>query len=205
MLTAALVLLLSFQGLAQVEVEKDTVKEFPNVEASPELFRLGEDETLKDTSTYVSQDTGHSPALATWLSVALPGAGQIYNDKWWKVPIIYTGFAVSGYYIYENNRQLQIWSDIIDQRLDSTQTDIYEGIYSDNQLFTIQNSYRRYRDLSIIFTVAIYGLQILDANVDAHLYNFDVTDDISLNWEPTLAADPRINGLIYGASVSIRF
>lgn len=197
-------LLLSFTGAAQVVPENDSIKEFPQPEVSPELFRLGQDESLRGENVRNVEDTTHSASKATWLSVALPGAGQIYNDKWWKVPIIYAGFTATGYYIYDNNRQLEFWSNIIDQRLDTGQTDQYEGIYSDNQLFTIQNTYRRYRDLSIILTVAIYGLQILDANVDAHLYNFDVSDDISLQWEPTFVADPRM-GLIYGASVRINF
>lgn len=202
--TAAFLLLLSFSVTAQVVSENDTVKEFPTPEASQELFRIGQDETLQGENVVEVPDTGHSPSKATWLSVALPGAGQVYNGKWWKVPIIYGGFATSGYFIIENNRQYDFWSEIIDQRLDSTQSDIYEGVYTDNQLFTIQNEYRRLRDLSIIITVAIYGLQILDANVDAHLYSFDVTDDISLNWEPTFVADPRF-GAVYGASIRLNF
>ncbi len=202
--TAAFLLLLSFSVTAQVVSENDTVKEFPTPEASQELFRIGQDETLQGENVVEVPDTGQSPSKATWLSVALPGAGQVYNGKWWKVPIIYGGFATSGYFIIENNRQYDFWSEIIDQRLDSTQSDIYEGVYTDNQLFTIQNEYRRLRDLSIIITVAIYGLQILDANVDAHLYSFDVTDDISLNWEPTFVADPRF-GAVYGASIRLNF
>lgn len=198
-------LLFSFSGFAQVELENDSIKEFPPLEASPDLFRLGQDETLADENAVVEEpDTGHSPALATWLSVALPGAGQIYNDRWWKVPIIYAGFATTGYFIVDNNRELQFWTDVIDSRLDSTITDDYEGIYTTNQLFSIQNTYRRNRDLSIILTVVVYGLQVLDANVDAHLYNFDVTDDISFKWQPTFIADPRM-GLIYGASFNLQF
>ncbi|KAB2817553.1 DUF5683 domain-containing protein [Phaeocystidibacter marisrubri] len=205
-MTAAFVLLLSFSGTAQVEegeTENDSIHELPNLEADPNLFRFGQSSDLEAPKTEVEEDTGHSPTKATLLSL-IPGGGQIYNDKWWKVPIIYGGLATSGYFIYDNNQQLRFWTNIINQRLDSTQTDEYEGIYSDNQLFTIQNSYRRYRDLSIIITVAIYGLQILDANVDAHLYNFDVSDDISLHWEPTFVADPRL-GAVYGASFRIRF
>lgn len=204
-MTAASVLLLSFSGLAQneTESENDSIHRFPQPEASQNLFRVGEAEEFQ-SDRIVIQDSGHSPSKATWLSVVLPGAGQVYNDKWWKVPIIYGGFATSGYFIYDNNRQLRFWTNIIDQRLDSSQTDVYEGIYNTNQLFTIQNSYRRFRDLSIIVTIAIYGLQILDANVDAHLYNFDVSDNLSFEWEPTFVADPRF-GAIYGASVTLRF
>lgn len=203
-MTAAFVLLFSFSGNAQVVPERDTVREFPKPEASQDLFRIGQDKSLQGERVIVEQDTTHSAARATWLSAALPGAGQVYNDKWWKVPIIYGGFAATGYYIYLNNQELSFWSDVIDMRLDDSQTDDYVGIYSDNQLFTIQNSYRRYRDLSIIFTAVVYGLQILDANVDAHLYNFDVSDDLSMNWEPALQADPRF-GLVYGASFTLNF
>lgn len=185
------------------ESENDTIREFPKPEASPDLFKIGQGEEFR-TEAVEEPDTGHSPSKATWLSVALPGAGQVYNDRWWKVPIIYAGFAATSYYIVDNNRELQFWTNIIDQRLDSTQTDEYVGIYNNEQLFTIQNSYRRSRDLSIILTVAIYGLQILDANVDAHLYYFDISDDISLDWQPTFTANMNM-GLVYGASFRLRF
>lgn len=197
-------LLLSFSGRAQVVPENDSIKEFPKPEVSKELFSLGQDPTLSGDVQATPMDTSHSPSKATWLSAALPGAGQIYNGKWWKAPIIYGGFAATTYFIIENDKQLNFWSEVIDQRLDPDQTDEYALVYSDSQLFSIQNTYRRNRDLSIILTVAVYGLQILDANVDAHLYNFDVSDDISLHWEPTFVADSQV-GMYYGASLSIRF
>lgn len=206
-MTAAFLLLLSFSALAQnegSETENDSIKEFPKLAPDTTLFRLGRSSGLAEGEVVEVVDTGHSPTKATLLSTFLPGAGQVYNGKWWKVPIVYGGFAASTYFIVDNNRELQFWSRIIEQRLDTNQTDEYEGIYGDNQLFAIQNEYRRLRDLSIIVTVAIYGLQILDANVDAHLYNFDVTEDISLEWRPSFVADPRLGG-IYGASIWLRF
>lgn len=197
-------LLLSFSGFGQVEeTENDSIHEFPNLEAAPDLFKIGQSKEFENSGVKIVSDTNHSPTTATLLSI-IPGGGQVYNRKWWKVPIIYGGLAASGYFIYDNNKQLNFWTNVIDQRLDSTQVDDYFGIYSDNQLFTIQNNYRRYRDLSIIITVAIYGLQILDANVDAHLYNFDVSEDISLHWKPTFVADPRF-GAVYGASIRLSF
>lgn len=196
-------LLFSFSGLAQVEAENDSIKEFPNIEADRDLFRLGQGDGIPKGEVVEEPDTGHSPTTATLLSL-IPGGGQVYNEKWWKVPIIYAGLATSGYFIYDNNQQLQFWTKIIDQRLDSTQTDEYDGVYNTNQLFTIQNTYRRYRDLSIIITVAIYGLQILDANVDAHLYNFDVSNNLSINWQPQVVADPRF-GMVYGAAFTLHF
>lgn len=152
------------------------------------------------------KSSGHSPSKATWMSVALPGLGQIYNDKWWKTIVVYAGFATTGYFIVENNRELKYWTNIIDVRLDGDPNTIdeYDGIYSTNQLFSAQNYYRRYRDLSIIIAVGIYGLQILDANVDAHLYDFDVSDDLSFHWEPTLLGSPSM-GWSPGVKLKIEF
>lgn len=124
---------------------------------------------------------------ATWLSAALPGAGQVYNGKWWKVPILYGGLGVCTYLAIDNNRQYRTFLEAFYQRIDSTQTDQFVDIYPDPaQLIRLQNTYRKWRDLAIIVGVVVYALNIIDAHVDAHLYNYNVSDEISLRLEPSV-------------------
>lgn len=139
----------------------------------------------------------HDPRKATILSAVLPGAGQIYNGKWWKAPIVYGGLAVSVYAIIENSARYNTYKEAIVLRTDddpntvddfdpdSPNTPINERYTVDN-LKTLLDYYQRNRDLSYVAVVAVYLLQIIDANVDGHLYNFDVSDDLSMRLEPSL-------------------
>lgn len=129
----------------------------------------------------------HSVKKATLLSAALPGAGQWYNKKYWKIPIIYGGLGACTYLAIDNHRQYKKYLEAFFDRTDgdSTTVDPYVGIYTDPaQLIELQDTYRRWRDLSIIIGVAVYALNILDAHVDAHLYYFNVSKNLSLRLEP---------------------
>ena len=116
----------------------------------------------------------HSPRKATLMSVALPGLGQVYNKKWWKVPIIYGGFAVAGYFLKDNLDNIDYYAAAYRAATD----------FSPTQLSDIVNQYKQWRDLSYIAIGAIYILNIVDANVDAHLFHFDVSEDISMHVQP---------------------
>ncbi len=144
--------------------------------------------------------SAHSPKKATLYSTFLPGLGQGYNKKYWKIPIIYAGMGTSIYFIFWNADQYNNYKDAFDAR-QAGEKDEYEGIYTDQNLITLQNSYRNQRDLSIIITVLIYGLNILDANIDAHLFDFDVSDDLSMRIEPTLL---RNNNLGINSNMGLR-
>lgn len=146
----------------------------------------------------------HSPKKATIYSALLPGLGQIYNKKYWKVPLIYAGFGTIGYFINWNNDNYQLFKvgyrHLTD---DNPETQDYLKIEAvrrnnynlDNQteynnlktaLSKQQDYYRRNRDLLIISFVAFYGLNIIDASVDAHLFDFDISDDLTMKWEPSM-------------------
>lgn len=128
----------------------------------------------------------HSVSRATWLAVALPSAGQFYNGKYWKMPIVYAGLGVCTYLAIDNNRLYRQYLDAFFKRIDSTQTDQYVGIYQTNQLIVLQNTFRKWRDLAIIIGGVIYALQIIDAHVDAHLYYYDIDESLALKVEPAL-------------------
>lgn len=122
---------------------------------------------------------------ATTLSTICPGAGQVYNGKFWKLPIVVGGLATMAYTIDWNNRGYQRFKDAYNMK--SAQGDTYTGdlaAYPLDFLRNTKNNYRRNRDLCIILTGAFYLLNIIDAHVDAHLRDYDVSDDLALDVQP---------------------
>jgi hypothetical protein len=135
----------------------------------------------------------YRPGRAALLSTILPGAGQFYNRRYWKPPILYAGAAALAYWINFNsteyNRFNKAYASRISFRADTTQSAIQPGEFegfSDNQLKVYRDSYRRDIEFSIIITTAVYALNIVDAYVDAHLRQFDINEDISLSVQPLL-------------------
>lgn len=126
----------------------------------------------------------HSPKKATIMSAALPGLGQIYNKKYWKVPIIYGGFAAAGYFLNDNLKQIDRYKTAFQAATDDDPTTENDTGFSVPQLETLIDQYKTWRDLSYIAIGAIYILNIIDANVDAHLFYFDVSEDLSMNIQP---------------------
>lgn len=149
----------------------------------------------------------HSVSKATWLSAALPGAGQFYNEKYWKIPIVYAGLGAVTYFAVENNRQYQKFLSAFLTRVDgdSTTVDEFINIYPEaSQLIELQDLYRRWRDLSIIIGVAVYALNILDAHVDAHLYDYNVNQDLSLRLEPAVMRQNALYAVGFNLTLRLR-
>ncbi len=130
---------------------------------------------------------------ATTLACICPGAGQIYNKSYWKVPFVVGGFATLGYCIDWNNRGYKRFKKAYKllaayeenpEAFPNGPTDEFRGRYSASFIRNLRNNYRRNRDLCIILTGAMYVLQIVDAHVDAHLKDYDISDDLSMNIEP---------------------
>ena len=135
-----------------------------------------------------------SPRKAAILSSTLPGLGQIYNKKYWKIPIIYAGLLTSAYYINDNNVQYKLYRDAYLKRLDNNpDNDDFVGEYSSGDLLILKDFYRRNREVSILCFVGTYIINVLDASVDAHLFDYDISEDISLQMTPTSTAN--FNGL----------
>lgn len=192
LICSCLFLLTGLSAHAQNEAKSDSVLVYEG------------DAMFTADSTAVAQsltEEKHSAHLATVYSAILPGLGQIYNKKWWKVPIIYGGLYAMGRIIQHNNNYYvqykQAYADIID---DDPMTNSYKELAIEGnwdwtnasqmsqfgtRLNKAQQSARRNRDLCIIFTVGIYAIQIIDASVDAHFFNFDISDDLSMQWGAT--------------------
>jgi len=140
----------------------------------------------------------HSPRKAAIYSAVLPGWGQIYNKKYWKLPIIYAGFVGLGYLVKVNHDDYKTYKNAYSMRLDgdSTTIDDYVDVYSQEDLVTLKDFYRRNRDLSAIGMGLLYVLNVLDAAVDAHLFHFSVSDELTLHvvpgYSPAIGNGPAV-------------
>jgi len=131
----------------------------------------------------------HSPTKATLMSMCLPGLGQIYNKKYWKVPIIYAGIGVFTYLIVFNTNYYLEYKSAYIEAFHGDSTGSYGDIVrklSLDQILSSREYYRRNLEITIIFTAIWYVLNIVDAAVDAHLFTFDIKNDLSLRIEPVL-------------------
>lgn len=149
---------------------------------------------------------------AVWMGAIIPGYGQIYNRSYWKLPIVYGAFFGCAYAITWTNGMYSdyktAYRDILTDRDNGTRSEDPDKSYIailpegytisrvggfDTWTTTLsnqQNRYRRYRDLSIVAAVAVYALSLIDAYVDAQLFDYDISDDLSLQLDPTLNHDP---------------
>lgn len=168
---------------------------------------------LSQEDSLVIQDTvpTHSVRKATILSAALPGAGQVYNHlgmpkgkkkAFWKVPLIYAGLGALGYFIIDNQRTVL---ELRDQYRLIEAGGSASGIYSiygtdKAAILTLHDQFARWRDFSIIGFAAVYALQVLDAAVEAHFVNFDVSEDLSMRLSPTF-----MNTRSVGLKLSLNF
>ena len=156
---------------------------------------------------------------AVWMGAIIPGYGQIYNRSYWKLPVVYGAFFGCAYAITWTNGKYSdyktayrdILTDKTNNALSEDESKSYIAILPEgytitrvggydnwtNTLKNKQNTYRRYRDLSIVATIAVYALSLIDAYVDAQLFDYDISDDLSMQLNPTLNSDP------YGRSAEL--
>ena len=138
--------------------------------------------TLKTQDTVKAVIDPNRPARAAFYSALVPGLGQAYNKKYWKVPIVYIGLGVGIYSYTWNQKKYHDYRNEYKRRLDGTSDPdhpIYGGLDND-RLIRAQKFHQRNRDLSALITAGIYILNIIDANIDAHLMQFNVNDNLSL-------------------------
>lgn len=134
----------------------------------------------------------HSPLKATIYSAVLPGAGQVYNKKYWKLPIVYGGLGACTYFIIDNTREYRKWRDSYIAAFDGNPNTVPQYDPTQYRLEYAQDLYRRWTELSYMAFIAVYLIQVVDANVDAHLFYFDVSRDLSMRVHPTLLNTGRV-------------
>lgn len=121
------------------------------------------------------------PSKAAFYSAILPGLGQAYNKKYWKIPVVYGAIGTSMYFYIDNNKKYHSYRDAYKKRLLGL-PDQYDYL-DDSRLISAQRFYQRNRDLSLLISIGFYVLNIVDANVDAHLIQFNVSDKLSMQPE----------------------
>lgn len=158
-----------------------------------------------------------NPQKALWLALVIPGGGQIYNRKYWKLPIVYGGFLGCIYAMRWNNMMYkdyaQAYLDLMD---DDPTTASYNQFLHLGQQITSQNQdrymeifkkrkdkYRRWRDLSFFVMIGVYALSVIDAYVDAELSEFDISKDLSMKVRPTVMGNGSSTNPLYAASVGV--
>ena len=168
--------------------------------------------TVKDSAATKKSKTDttvkkkiYNPKVAATRSAILPGLGQIYNKKYWKLPIIYGGLGVTGYIFVDNIKTYKEYKFAYAARIkaeppnpDSTDykklKDIYK-VLSPGSIRSARDEFRRYVDYSALIFVLLWGLNVVDATVDAHLKNFDVSPDLSLQIRPGHSEMAKTNGV----------
>ncbi len=180
----------------------------PSVNAQDTLIPVIKDSTA-DTLVSTQNDTlkkKHSPKKAAIMSAAFPGLGQIYNRKYWKLPIIYGGLGTLGYLITFNSIQYSFYRKAYLAKIDDDPLTVDEFPFaSEDGLRQRLNQHRRTRDMLIAGAVLVYALNIIDASVDAHLFEFDVSDNLSLRVEPIIAPDFTTGFAYKGLGIKLRF
>ena len=142
------------------------------------------------------------PTKASFYSALLPGLGQAYNKKYWKLPIVYGAIGTSLYFYINNNKKYHNYRDAYKRRLQGFNDDEYQYL-DDSRLIQAQRFYQRNRDLSLLVTVAFYVLNIVDANIDAHLAQFNVNDKLS--FQPEVYPNEINYKLNMGLSLNYKF
>lgn len=173
---------------------------------------------IGDAAVNYSTNDVSNVKKATTLACIFPGAGQIYNRSYWKVPFVVGGFASMIYCIDWNNRGFQRFKKAYNLLADYEQhpdkypngpTDEFQGRYSASYIKNMRDNFRRNRDLCIIISGALYALQIIDAHVDAHLKDYDISDDLTMNLEPMVdypyIPSMNANRPVFGFNMSLKF
>lgn len=149
-----------------------------------------------------------APARAAFYSAILPGLGQAHNGKYWKIPIAYAGLGVGVYFYLENDKQYDRYRSIYKRRIAGYTDDEFttpQGTQrvTDDGLIRAQRFYQRNKELSLLVIAGIYALNIIDANVDAHLQQFNVSEDLSLR--PAVNFNEYTGKTGYGVSLNFNF
>ncbi|MGY6650390.1 DUF5683 domain-containing protein [Wenyingzhuangia sp. IMCC45574] len=186
---------LSFQSNFAQDQQKDKKEK-----QKKELKTEAEDNNsfLEDTDSF----NPLSPAKAAFYSAVVPGLGQAYNKRYWKIPIVYGALASSIYYYSINNTSYKRYRRAFKLRK-AGKPDEFVGRFSDASLENAQQVLRRNRDTSLLTFVGLYALQILEASIDAHLLQFNISDTIT--FDPKLMNDQFSNQNYVGLSLNLNF
>ena len=144
------------------------------------------------------------PAKAAFYSAIFPGLGQIYNKKYWKLPLVYGAIGTSAYFYFDSQKNYNIYRDEYKNRLAGNTSDSeYLSRLSESQLITAQKQFQRNRDLSALFVVGFYILNIIDANIDAALSQFNVSEKLA--FKPAINRNVLTSENDFGVALNYSF
>ncbi len=212
-------LIICFCAAAQAHQEQPDSINSLSVDVMPVIVEPVDSIHAEDLEIEEIRVFNPDPIRATWLSALCPGLGQIYNRRYWKLPIVVGAYMGLVYATTWNNTMLtdytRAYRDLTDN---DPNTNSYMSFFAPNVsesslnyswlVKTFQsrkNYFRRNRDLCIVGMVGVYLLAIVDAYVDASLAHFDISPDLSLNWSPMLVQEIRDNGPSFGVQCSLNF
>ena len=163
------------------------------------------DSTKKsNTNIFSKPDTSklYSPRIATYRSAILPGWGQATNKKYWKIPIVYAALGTTAYIFLRNSKQYRVARNAYTNAIDGNNANDYlipQPYFTvkdqPERIRTFRNQVRQNLDYTVLFFIAFWGLNVVDATVDAHLKTFDVSDDLSLQIKPGYSQLANTNGI----------
>lgn len=174
------------------------------------LFAYSQEITSPNTSRVRTHDSlrvaKHNPTVAMLWSI-IPGGGQIYNRKYWKVPIIYTMLGASSYFLTMYASDMMLYRREFINRRDGHTELLIPGLADipDENILSMKQEAQRNMEICIAATAIIYTLNFIDAMVDAHLYYFDVSDDLALRWNPSVLTTPFNTSPSYGVNLTLCF
>ncbi|WP_318311316.1 DUF5683 domain-containing protein [Flagellimonas crocea] len=205
--------LLFHLGFSQEKEEKES-KEQPQPKEVDSVAQNIEGDGITFEEVTKQRDINPlAPSKAAFYSAILPGLGQIYNKRYWKAPIVW-GAIGTGIYVYSyNNTEYRRARSAFKRRLAGFEDDEFWDINGDGSgpdvsseaLQEAQENTQRDRDLALVITIALYALNIIDANVDSHLKQYNVSDDLAVDFNPYLDINPFTNRPNYGVAMVIKF
>lgn len=206
--------LLFHSGFSQEEEKKESEERPQQTKEVDSLSKnmKGEGVTFEEV-TKQKDINPLAPSKAAFYSAILPGLGQIYNKRYWKAPIVW-GAIGTGIYVYSiNNTEYRRARNAYKRRLAGFEDDEFFDLNGDGNgpdvsseaLQEAQENTQRDRDLALVVTIALYALNIIDANVDSHLKQYNVSDDLAVDFNPYLDINPFTNEPNYGMALVIKF
>ncbi|WP_274474367.1 DUF5683 domain-containing protein [Mangrovimonas aestuarii] len=194
-----IILVFFFLGISLTALAQDKKKE-----DLPKAKPTTSDSLYVDTKATIRKPIDPlSPARAAFYSAVLPGLGQAYNKKYWKIPIVYAALGGSIYAYTYNNDNYNRARDAYKRRLGGYTDDEFYGRISDEGLRNAQKEFRRNRDLWLLVSIGVYALNIIDANVDAHLLQYNVDENLSL--APHFKLDEKDASSNLGLTLNFKF
>ena len=148
------------------------------------------------------------PSKAAFFSAVMPGLGQAYNKKYWKIPIVYGAIGTALYFYFENDKLYDSYRDAYKRRLAGFTDDEYFGtgatpFISQEALIRAQRSLKRNKEMSILIAAGMYALNIIDANVDAHLLQYNMDENLTI--EPFIDYNNPNYNTYFGLSLNLKF